>query len=227
MDDINKICGNRLKECREQADETIEHIGSLVGVHKSTVSRWEQGQTKKIPLTVIDVLAKHFNVNAAWLSGKNVSRLPSTTVSISDIRDFDAFNLSKEVIRIPVLGQVAAGIPMYATENIIDYEEISVELSRTGNFFGLKIKGDSMEPLILNGDTVIVRQQTFADDGEIAIVLVNGDVATCKKIKKRPEGVMLISNNSSYDPMFYSNEEIENLPIRVIGVVVELRRSFL
>ena len=129
-------------------------------------------------------------------------------------------------IRIPVYGKVAAGIPMEAITDIEDYEEISEDLARTGEFAALKIKGDSMEPRMMDGDVVIVRIQNTIENGEIAVVMVNGDAATCKKIKKTPEGVMLVPINPSHEPMFYSNKEIEQLPVRIFGKVVELRAKF-
>ena len=85
--------------------------------------------------------------------------------------------MAKKAIRIPVLGNVAAGVPIEAIEDVIDYEEISEELAHTGDFFALKIKGDSMEPRICNGDVVIVRKQNYAESGDLVIVLVNGDLS--------------------------------------------------
>lgn len=130
-------------------------------------------------------------------------------------------------IKIPVLGYVAAGIPIEAIENIIDYEEISSEqLNPDFDYFGLKIKGDSMSPRIQDGDVVIVRKQSDVDSGDVAIVCVNGDSATCKQIKKHTEGISLIPYNTSHEVKFYSNQEIESLPISIIGKVVELRGKF-
>ena len=130
-------------------------------------------------------------------------------------------------IKIPVLGYVAAGIPIEAIENIIDYEEISSEqINPNFDYFGLKIKGDSMSPRIQDGDVVIVRKQSDVDSGDIAIVCVNGDSATCKQIKKHSEGISLIPFNTSHEVKFYSNQEIESLPISIIGKVVELRGKF-
>ena len=83
-----------------------------------------------------------------------------------------------------------------------------------------------MEPKMSEGDVVIVRLQDDCNSGDIAVVLVNGGEATCKKIKKMPEGIMLISTNPNYEPMFYSNKQIEELPVRLIGKVVELRSKF-
>lgn len=127
-------------------------------------------------------------------------------------------------IHIPVLGRVAAGIPIDAIEEIIDWEDISADMAAGGaEYFGLQIKGDSMEPKISDGDIVIVRKQPDVDSGEIAVVLVNGDDATVKRVKKSAAGITLISNNPAYDPMFYSNEDIEKLPVAILGRVVELR----
>lgn len=124
---------------------------------------------------------------------------------------------------IPVLGRVAAGIPINAVTEIIDTEEISEEMARTGEYFGLKIKGDSMEPRIYDGDVVIVRQQDDAESGDIVIAMVNGDDATCKRLIKYSTSIALISLNSKYEPMLFTDKEVLEKPVRVIGKVVELR----
>ena len=115
---------------------------------------------------------------------------------------------------------------MEAVENIIDYEEISVEMARRGEYFALKVKGDSMEPKISAGDIVIVRKQEDIDSGDLAIVLVNGNEATIKKVMKFNGGINLVPNNPDYEVMTYTNEQIESLPVNVIGKVVELRAKF-
>lgn len=127
---------------------------------------------------------------------------------------------------IPVLGRVAAGIPINAVTEIIDTEEISEEMARTGEYFGLKIKGDSMEPRIYDGDVVIVRQQDDAESGDIVIAMVNGDDATCKRLIKYSSSIALISLNSKYEPMLFTDKEVLEKPVRVIGKVVELRGKF-
>lgn len=133
----------------------------------------------------------------------------------------------KKGIKIPILGKVQAGVPVSAITDIVGYEEITPQMAATGKYFALQIKGDSMYPELKNGDIVIVREQQDCDSGDIAIVLVNGDEATCKQIKKTQEGLMLIGFNLSvYQPHFYSNKEIEDLPVCVIGKVIESRRSW-
>ena len=133
---------------------------------------------------------------------------------------------SSSGVVINVLGHVAAGIPIEAITDIIDTEEISAKLAKTGEFFGLKIKGDSMAPDICNNDIVIVRQQDDAENGEIVIVTVNGDEAMCKRLRKYKDGIELLSINPSYKPFDFSNKEIIDKPVKIIGKVVESRRKF-
>lgn len=132
----------------------------------------------------------------------------------------------KHGVTIVVLGRVAAGIPLEAIEEIVDTEEITEKLARTGEFFGLLIKGDSMEPDIHNGDTVIVRQQDDAENDEIVIALVNGNDGVCKRLKKYKDSIALVSLNAKYEPMYFTAQEVDEKPVRIIGKVVELRRKF-
>ena len=128
-------------------------------------------------------------------------------------------------VRIPVLGHVVAGVPISAVQEVLDYEEITPELAATGDFFCLKVKGDSMEPRFYEGDILVVKQQTDVDSGDVAVVLVDGEDATVKQVKKSPLGITLIGYNVAvYPPTFYSNDDIEKLPVSIIGKVIELRR---
>ena len=129
-------------------------------------------------------------------------------------------------VKIPVLGYVRAGIPISAVEEILDYEEISEEMSSQGDFFALQIKGDSMEPRMREGDVVIIKQQSTVENGDIAVVLVNGDDATVKKFYRSSSGIKLISINPAYDPFFFTPDEVNTLPVQIIGKVVELRAKF-
>jgi len=168
------------------------------------------------------LIAKALNVNEAWLMGADVPMDRK-----SDLADNNTPNQStKKGVVIPVLGFVAAGIPIEAIEDVIDTEEITQEMAATGTFFGLKIKGNSMEPRICNGDVVIVRLQEDAESGDVVIACVNGDEATCKRLRKYDNGIALISSNPSYDPMYFSNKEIDQKPVTILGKVVELRGKF-
>ena len=112
-------------------------------------------------------MAKYYNVSVGFLMGET------------------ELSTNSDHIRIPVLGRVAAGIPIDAIEEVIDWEDISADMVAGGaEYFGLQIKGDSMEPKISSGDIVIVRKQPDVESGEVAVVLVNGDDATVKRVKK-------------------------------------------
>ncbi len=132
----------------------------------------------------------------------------------------------RKAVQIPVYERVAAGIPIEMTEDVIDTEEIPEKLSRTGTYFGIKIKGESMEPRICDGDVVIVRQQEDADSGDIVIVTVNGTEATCKRLRKYDDKIALLSNNPVFEPIYFSAQEVQELPVKIIGKVVELRGKF-
>lgn len=168
------------------------------------------------------LIAKALNVNEAWLMGADVPMERKSDFTDNSVPPNRSI---KKGIPIPVLGSVAAGIPIEAIEDIIDTEEIPQEMAATGKFFGLKIKGDSMEPDIHDGDVVIIRQQEDAENGETVIACVNGDTATCKRLRKYKDGIELISNNPSYKPMFFSNKDISEKPVTILGRVVELRRK--
>lgn len=132
-----------------------------------------------------------------------------------------------EPIRVPVLGYVAAGIPIAAIEDVLDYEELDPnQFNSYCEYFALKIKGDSMMPRMQNGDIVIVRSQSVVDSGDIAIVCINGEEATCKQIQIHTDGMSLISFNPAYEPMFFSNREVSEKPVTILGKVVELRAKF-
>ena len=186
--------------------------------YKSHLSQYVNGKSKPDNEKIF-LLAKVFEVSEAWLLGYDVPRNKITEENNEN-------NKSSQGIKIAVLGTVPAGIPIAAVEDILDYEEIPKSWENQGEFFGLKIKGDSMMPILTNGDVVIVRKQTTADNGDTVIAMVNGYDATCKRYERSNNGIMLIPNNSSYTPTFYTNEEIESLPVTIIGKVVELRRKF-
>lgn len=204
-----KSKGKNMRNAREKAGFSQKQVALSLGVSAPTVSEWESGKK---------------NPNAANL--QKLSALYGVTTDFLLEHSAADPKFKFKGVRIPVLGSVPVGIPMEAIEDIVDYEEIGETLAATGEFFGLRIRGDSMEPRMMEGDVVIVRLQDDVDSGDTAIVLVNGNEATCKKIKKTPDGVMLIPTNPAHEPWFYSNEEIQALPVRILGKVVELRAKY-
>lgn len=198
----------RIRELRKSKQMTQRQLADLLYIDCSTVTKWETGKANP-DFEKQQRLASLFNVSIDYLLGRE-----------------DSASNPKGGIRIPVLGSVVAGIPIEAVQEILDYEEITPETASRGEHFALKIKGDSMEPKFSAGDIVIIRKQPDVENGEIAIVLVNGDEATIKKIQKSPEGIALIPLNPQYEVMFYTNKEIETLPVSILGKVIELRAKF-
>lgn len=201
-----------IRYLRRKNEWSQDYIAEKLGYKSyTTIQKWEMG-TSEPPLKKTRELADLFNVDIDDLTNKDLEF--SNAIK----------NIPKKGITINVLGRVAAGIPFEAIEDIIDTEDITEDLARTGDFFGLQIHGDSMEPRICDGDVVIVRKQEDADSGDIVIAMVNGDDAVCKRLTKYAHGIGLISLNAAkYEPMMFSSEEIEQKPVRIIGKVVELR----
>ena len=199
---------NILKERRKELKLTMLQVAQRVGVSEGTISRWESGNIANMRRDRIAKLAEVLQLSPALIAGV----------------DDDASVTS--AVRIPVFASVPAGIPLEAVEDIVDYEEISPDLAKQGDFFALRVKGDSMEPKISSGDVVIVRCQDAVDNGDLAVILVNGFEATLKRFFASDTGVKLVSSNPKFDPFFYTPEEVNSLPVRVIGKVVELRAKF-
>ncbi len=168
-----------------------------------------------------DDLYSNFKDDIIYISNEYTKKILSLLDENKIVNNSNKVTI-KDIIKIPVVGTVAAGEPILAEQNIIDYEELPAEEFKDGDYFGLKIKGDSMLPRILERDVVIVRQQNDCDNGQVAVVLINGDEATVKQIKKTESGIMLIPFNNKYDPMFFTKEEIETKPVKIIGVVKRL-----
>ena len=202
----------RLKQLRNERKINQRELAKYLNVAPSTISMYENGQ-REPNFEVLEVLADFFNVDMNYLLGKT----DKTTKLLID---------KPQGLKIPVLGTVATGLPISAIEDILDYEEIPLAWQNQGEFFALKIKGDSMEPRMESGDVVIVKQQSDANSGDTVIVLVNGDDATCKKLQKTENGIMLVSTNPKYPPMFYSLEDIQAKPVVILGKVVELRQKY-
>lgn len=195
-----------VKKMTAEQNMSMSELARRVGIAKSAISRYFNG-TRELPLNRIGDFASALHTTPNFLLG---------------VKE----DTNSQGIKIPVLGTVAAGIPISAVEDILDYEEIPQSWQNQGKFFGLKIKGDSMEPRMESGDVVIVKQQSDANSGDTVIVLVNGDDATCKRLEKTENGIMLVSTNPKYPPIFYSLEDIQTKPVVILGKVVELRQKY-
>lgn len=201
-----------IKRLREEKGMSQDTLAKLTGyTDRSSITKIEKGQVD-LQQSKIELFAKALGTTARELVGWENKPLTEK---------------KKSGVIINVLGSVAAGIPISAVEDIIDEEEVTEDMARQGNLFGLRIKGHSMEPNICDGDTVIVKEQPDAENGETVVVLINGDEATCKKIYKYEDGsIRLVPNNPAFSPKLYTLDEISTLPVTIVGKVIELRRKF-
>lgn len=192
-----EIMSRNIQHYMNIKNKTRQEICDDIGVKYTTFTDWLNGNTYP-RIDKIELMANYFGINKSDLVEDNRTRSAN---------------------RIPVLGRVAAGIPIDAIEDIIDYEEVSDKLSQAGELFGLKIKGDSMTPRICDGDVVIVHQQSVAESGDIVIATINGDDAVCKKLHIFDKTVLLYSLNPLYDPINVTGRS----DFKIIGKVIELR----
>lgn len=201
--DISKY----LKDLRESKGLSTRQVAYLTGISNGFISLIERGL--RVPSEdVLKALAKAYNVDYLDLY-KRANLL---------------VNVNKTTIK--VYGTIPAGIPMECIEDIVDTEEITEDmLNGDREYFGLKIKGDSMYPEYLDGDIIILEKVADAESGSDCVVMVNGEDGTFKRIYKTESGIILQPLNSSYQPLNFTNDEIIKLPVKIIGKVVELRRK--
>lgn len=164
----------------------------------------------------LTILADALNVNEVWLMGYDVPMERETKTD----------ELGNPVESIPLLGLVKAGYDYLAQENWIGTVDIDKKLAESGEFFALKVKGDSMQPILYEDDIVIIKKQEDFETGDIVVALINGDEATIKKGKKSGDSILLQPLNPSYEPLIFSKKEIKTIPVKIIGIVKQLKREF-
>lgn len=195
----------KLKELRTAKGLTQAKLAEKLNLSRSTIAMYETEQSEP-DVNTLKAMATFFGVSLDYLLEQDEET---------------------KVCKIPIVGTIPAGIPLEAIEEIIDYEEISPELQRSGKYIGLKVKGESMEPLINDGDVVILKQCSEANSGDIVAVYVNGYDATLKRLKLEDNGLWLLPENpiSNFKPQFYSKKDVETIPIKIIGKAIEVRRK--
>lgn len=204
LSDSKNIFSLNLKRIMSKQNKNQNDVIKDLEIKQSTFSDWYLG--KRIPrMNVIFQLAEYFKVD------------------IRDLIDEPKLNRGN---RIPIFSKIPAGIPIELIEDVIDYEELDPKMF-TGDkeYFGVKVSGDSMYPEYRDGDVLIVQKINDCESGQDCIVMINGNDGTFKRVKKTEEGVILQPLNPNYEIKFYSNKEIEELPIKIIGVVKEIRRT--
>lgn len=198
---------NRIKNLRKEKKMTQTQLAKLLHTTQANVSSWESGKWEPD----FSTLAKMCDIFEC---------------PIDFILDLDEYTGNTHSCQIPVIGTIPAGTPIEAIENL-DCEMIYLQTPLTSDYFALRVKGDSMTPTINDNDIAIIRKQDDANSGQICVVMINGYDATLKEIKKESTGLWVLPHNpnSGFKPTFYTNKEVEELPVRILGVAVEIRRN--
>lgn len=209
-----EFLNDNVKHLRTIKGLSQQTLADKVGVDRSTISRIENNEIE----TTIDnaiKIADTFNVSLLDLVNKDLR-----------FDNAESIDVLSNIIKVPVFGTIKAGVPIESQSDIIDYVEIPKDWTK-GNkkFYGLKISGDSMFPKYDNGDIVIFEQNDDVNlyNGKDVAVMINGTESTFKKILVNEQGIVLQPYNMAYDIMMFSKEQVEQLPIRVVGIAKEKR----
>lgn len=206
MEYDKKIFAENLRKQAAIAGENQPDIAEVLGVTKSAVNSYFTG-TKMPRMDRIKKLAEHFGCN------------------VSDLIDDKTVEDQITAVAIPVLGTVPAGVPIEAIQDILGYEEIPKIMADTGDFFCLRVEGNSMYPLLYSGETIVIRKQETADNGDIVVALVDNNDTTVKRLKKVSDGIILEAENPEYNSLYFNEKQIRNEKVKIIGKAVESRKK--
>lgn len=193
-----------IKSRRKELNLTLEQVGDLVGVGKSTVRKWETGDIENMKRDKIVKLAKALRVSPSYIMGIEDEKPQLETIPVK---------------KIPVVSKISAGMPIYTEENLIDYIYFATKnLNSNKEEFGLQVSGDSMDKLFQDGDVVVVEKDSTVENGQLGVVLVNGYNGTVKRIRYNNDQIILIpeSNNPSHYPQVYGKDD----EVKIVGRVV-------
>lgn len=204
MDEYRIVFIRNVQRLMDARGLTQSELAEKIGVSKAVISSWMTGA--RFPrMGGVEKLAAFFGVDKSEL-------LEPKSTNGGNSR------------RVPVVGRVAAGIPIEAIQEITDWEEISEAMGDPRGYFALEVSGDSMYPYIMDGSRVIVRKQSEAHNGQVAVVMVGREDATLKQVSISSAGITLTAYNARvYPPHSYTASEIISLPITIVGVAVEVR----
>lgn len=197
--------GNRIKLLREEKKIRQDELAKVLSISPSAVGMYERDEREPNDEITLK-LAEYFGVSTDYLLGKSDNRNSDIPVS-----------------KIPILGTVKAGYDWLAEENIIDYITLKENIPNVDEYYALRITGDSMLPLLAEGDLVIVHDQDDVESGQTAVILINGEEATVKKVVKTNEGIELHAMNPYYPVKKFTFEDMQRIPVKIIGRVREAK----
>ena len=209
--------GKKLKEALIKKQMSQKELADKMGVNKSTITRYIKDKSAVSNTKIVEI-ANILNISPSDLFSNYKEEHPIYKgVSLEEIIDED-----DEFEKIPLLGEVAAGVPIYMDDDLNDYITVDKKYIQSGyDYFCLTIRGDSMYPILMNKDIVLVRSQSTCNSNDIAIVSVDNETATAKYVYKHKDKLELRPANPNYIPLVFSKDEV-NTRIRIIGVVTNL-----
>jgi repressor LexA len=205
--------GERIRQLRKEHKMTQEELGEVIGVQKAAIQKYEKGTVQNIKRASLIKLAEVLETTPEYILGWEKTMKNAIPVD------------TEQVTQIPIIGSVAAGISCFAENNIIGYEAVlNSDISPFDQYAFLQVTGDSMYPMFMEGDLVLVRIQSSVDSGAYAVVTIDGNDGVVKRIVYGKNFIELQSVNPMYPPRRFENEEVTR--IRVFGVVKEVKRKF-
>lgn len=234
----NKELGKYLRDIREQLGYSIYDVNKLCDISPSYLSLMENGKRKPSAI-ILKKIAPIYSLNyldlyekAGYIDLINDEKYISTDSTPDDIYDQlknigTMYVSNTDMVKIPILGVVKAGYDYLAQENWIGSVDVEKNIVSDGSeYFALKVVGDSMSPVLIQDDIVVIKKQNDFENGDIVVAIVNGNEATIKKGKKTDSSITLQPLNPSYDPLVFTYDEVKSIPVTVVGIVKQLKRDF-
>lgn len=234
----NKELGKYLRDIREQLGYSIYDVNKLCDISPSYLSLMENGKRKPSAI-ILKKIAPIYSLNyldlyekAGYIDLINDEKYISTDSTPDDIYDQlknigTMYVSNTDIVKIPILGVVKAGYDYLAQENWIGSVDVEKNIVSDGSeYFALKVVGDSMSPVLIQDDIVVIKKQNDFENGDIVVAIVNGNEATIKKGKKTDSSITLQPLNPSYDPLVFTYDEVKSIPVTIVGIVKQLKREF-
>lgn len=234
----NKELGKYLRDIREQLGYSIYDVNKLCDISPSYLSLMENGKRKPSAI-ILKKIAPIYSLNyldlyekAGYIDLINDEKYISTGTPPDNIYDQlknigTMYISNTEMVKIPVLGVVKAGYDYLAQENWIGTIDVEKNIVNDGSeYFALKVVGDSMSPVLIQDDIVVIKKQNDFENGDIVVAIVNGNEATIKKGKKTDSSITLQPLNTAYDPLVFTYDEVKSIPVTIVGIVKQLKRDF-
>ena len=215
--------GKYLKKLRNNKYLSLREVNHITDISYSHLNMIENGKRNVTP-ALLRVLADLYCVDYLDLYEK------AGYIDLIEDEKKNKYKIDKlgnSVSPINILGTVKAGYDYLAQENWVG--TIDVETSLVGNgdeYFALKVHGDSMSPVLIEDDIVIIKKQNDFENGDIVVAIINGNEATIKKGKKSDSSILLQPLNTAYEPLIFTKEEMKSIPVTIVGIVKQLKRIF-